>query len=618
MPPSPRESQLTHFLRQSFGTLDPDLHRELLDAVEFQTLHGGDTLFEQGDLPGDAYIVMSGRLRVATQADSGAEQVINEVGRGETVGEMALLTEEARSATVYAARGSVLARFPRDSFLRLLERDAPFRTRLTRSIIERLRQQSFRQSNAAAGFSCIALIPIEPSVPLVDFANDLEVALTEHGAVAQQGAAEIDAGLGAEGISQVPAGDAASLRVSLWLQNREESSRFVIYRADPSYSPWTERCAGQADLVMFVGRGGADPRPGAIEARLAERWRTSRAPRRVLVLVHESGEPTGTARWLAHRSVDEHFHVRRGSRPDCARLARVLAGQAIGLVLGGGGARGLAHIGVLRAFEELDIPIDFIGGTSIGSILGGMYAWMRDWRPMQQAWSEGFKTLRDFTWPQLSLTSGARLRHNLRVAARGYQIEDLWIPFFATSTNLTRAEQCVHREGSLFDALRASVSLPGVFPPVQRDGEYYVDGGLLNNVPIDVMRQLSGTGPLVAVDVGSEVELEADPELSDVTSGWKLLARKLNPLARKSRGPGMVSLWLRSTEVGSIAVRNQRRALADLYLEPAIDDIGLLAFGELEAIAARGYATSRDRLRSWYQARTDRPRQFGPEVGPTT
>jgi predicted acylesterase/phospholipase RssA len=323
------------------------------------------------------------------------------------------------------------------------------------------------------------------------------------------------------------------------------------------------------------------------------------------VLLHETGDPAGTAGWLTVREVDEHFHVHRRIERDYARLARSVAGEAFALVLGGGGARGLAHIGVLRALQELRIPIDFIGGTSIGAVIGAMYALNRDWREVQRSWRRSFRSLRDFTWPAVSLTKGSRLNRSIRNALAHYQIEDLWLPYFAVATNLTRAEQVVSRRGGLFEAVRASASLPGVFPPcLQQSGDYLVDGGLLNNVPVGIMRRIAGHGPLIAVDVSSRTELQADPRIRTETSGWTLLARQLNPFAKRLRGPGIVSVWLRSTGVASVAARNQTKPLADLYLELSVDDFGLMEFGAFEPLVSRGYELSIERLRSWYEGRS--------------
>ena len=595
-PGSPRNSPLLGFIESLFGSADPEILAELPAEVEAVTLKAGETLFRQGDSAGAIYIVMIGRLRVVLEEEDGAELVLNEVGRGETVGEMALLTDDPRSATVFAVRDTELARLPRPGFLRLLDRHPRFLMSLTRETVHRLRRSSSSRSTASSRPTSIALVHTDPKASLQEFGGELAEALRVHGSVTVLGSGDVPEARADEADS--------SSRLAPWLHEREESARFVIYRADPFWSEWTELCARQADRLLLVGSVESDPTPGEIEQRLTARWKRGRAPRRTLVLIREDGAPQDTLRWLVDREVDESLHVARGSKSDHARVARNLAGESYGLVLGGGGARGLAHIGVLRALQELRIPIDTIGGTSIGALIAAGYALSEDWQEILRLWRTGFRSLRDYTWPLVSLTKGARLNQNLRFILGDHQIEDLRLPFFALATNLTRAEQVVSRQGGLFEAVRASLSLPGIFPPcLQPSGDYHVDGGLLNNVPVDVMKQIVGNGPVIGVDVSADAELEADPRIQTEVSGWKLLARRLSPFSRKPQGPGIFGLLLRSTGLGCVAARDQKRQIADLYLELPLETFGMLEFRAIEAIVQRGYETSLEPLQAWRDAR---------------
>lgn len=214
-----------------------------------------------------------------------------------------------------------------------------------------------------------------------------------------------------------------------------------------------------------------------------------------------------------------------------------------------------------------------------------------------------FAGLRDFTFPAVALLRGRRIRRRSRELFGEREIEDLLIPYFAVSTNLTRAEEVVHHRGSLADALRASFALPGVLPPARRGGDLLVDGGLLNNVPIDVMRRQRGAGAIVAVDVSPEIDLLGDPRQGAELSGWSLLWDRLRPGADKTRVPGILSLLVRATVVGSTAARNQLRSGADLYLDIPLRDWGMLEITALAAIAERGYAATVETIRAWDAAR---------------
>ncbi len=591
-----RETRVLDLLESLFGADDPDLIRDLQAELETVTLKAGETLFRQHDLPDAAYLILSGRLRVVLESDGSEERVLNEVGRGELVGEMALLTDDPRSATVFAIRDTELARLTPETFFRILQRSPRFHSHLTSTIVRRLRRQSSADSPGASPLSSIALVPTHPSVALEELAAQIAEALTVFGTVVQLGKADVQHALGPEPPS--------SSRLARWLQDQEESARFTLYRADSTWSPWTELCARQADRVLLVGMADGPAQPEEIEHRLVNRWSKGRSPRRSLVIVSDSPSPRETERWLAPRDVEDHFHLRRDVAGDTQRLARFLAGEAVGVVLGGGGASGLAHIGVIRALQELGIPIDAIGGTSIGAAIGGMFARSESWREVLESWRSGFRPVRDYTWPAVALTSGRKLNQSIFGVLGETRIEDLRTSYFALSTNLNRAEPVVSTSGGLAAAVRASVSLPGIFPPCLMDGkDYLVDGALLNNVPVDVMRSLVGSGPIIAVDVSEVSDLAADERISSQASGWKLLWNRLNPFAARSPAPSMVGLLLRSTLVGSLAARNRNRDLADLYLELPLGRFGLLEFDAVDAIVQQGYESSLEPLREWWQGR---------------
>jgi predicted acylesterase/phospholipase RssA len=392
-----------------------------------------------------------------------------------------------------------------------------------------------------------------------------------------------------------------------WLNEQELAHRFVLYETDPAFSSWTERAVRQADHVVFVADAAATPEPGEAEQGLAARWRGARAPRRSVVLLRDAGAPAprGTAALLAAHEADCHYHVSLDHAEDFARLARCLTGAGIGLVLGGGGARGFAHLGVLRALAEAEVPIDWVGGTSVGAIIAALVAQRLPPGEALARCKEHFSSLKDPTLPVVALLAGRRIRAKLERVFGAAAIEDLELPYLCVSTNLSRAAQTVHERGPLVRAIRASIALPGVLPPVSLGEDLHVDGGLVNNLPIDVMAAKPEIGSVLAVDVSAEVEMRAPPDRDLDASGWRMLWERIHPGDARSEMPSIMSLLTRSALVASVYWTRERRAAeaASLYLRIPVADLRLLAFERIDEIVARGYEAARGAIRAWSSGR---------------
>lgn len=596
-------SQLGSHLRGLFGSPDPLLLAELERDAEWVTLRSGEELFRRGD-PGDAaYIVMSGRLRVIDDAG----QTLNESAPGETLGEMALLADQPRSATVFAVRDSQLARIPAAAFNALIERHPGVLRRITGILVARLWAHGAEHKRGRATLKTIAIVAAGPRSDTAAFSRRLAEALAKHGTTLHLDARAVDRALDRTGISVAGERDPASVRLVQWLNEQEIASQFVLYEADPHPSAWTERAARQADHVLFVADASAGPALGELERSMTAHWRGTHAPRRSLVLLRTSdaGEPHDTTAFLQARDVDRHYHVRSDSIDDFARLARWLTGQAVGVVLGGGGARGFAHLGVLRALAETGVPIDWVGGTSIGAIVAANVARGDPPEVSLARCKRHFSSIFDPTLPLVSLLAGRRIRAELELGFGARTIEDLPIPFLCVSTNLSRAAQAVHERGPLVRAIRASISLPGILPPVSMGVDLHVDGALVNNLPIDVMSSHPEIGVVIAVDVSPEVEMRAAADLPAEVSGWRLLWQRLSPFGTPSELPSIAYLLTRSSVVASMIAARERHAAAtaSLYLRIPVADLRLLAFDKVEEIAARGYESTLLPVREWWSAR---------------
>ena len=600
---SNRRTQLAGHLQRFFGEINVHVLTDFESMIEWQTLSPGAALFHLGD-PADAvFFVLSGLLRVALEEKGQIERVINEIKAGETIGEIAFLTGESRSATVYAVRDTVLARLSYPSFDKLMDKYPLAMKHIARLVSKRLQRQAIRVDHGSQLATIIGVISSNHDCPLSEVTRHLVEALTSIGTTLHLDARAIDRRLGRQAMSQVSEDDPGSLRLAQWLHQQEANYQFVVYEADRTWSPWTQRAIQHAEQVIIFATADSDPGPGEIEKKMDALWITGRAPRRSLVLVHPAGtsEPHGTSQWLAPRKISGHYHVRAQAPADYARLARILAGRGIALVLSGGGARGFAHIGVVRSMEETGIPIDIVGGTSMGAIIGGLVAMQVDAQKMHATCKHFVSALLDYTLPVASLIKGSKIRFSLDSVFGGRRIEDLWLPYFCVATNLTQAEKVVHRQGLLVDAIRSSMSLPGILLPCYHDGDILVDGALLDNLPIDVMCSVFKGNKVIAVDVEPKKDLTVNAGFATEISGWELLLNRLNPFRKTVAIPSILNVLFRSATLASVYASHRllEQDPPDLYLHLPVEAWGTLAFDAIDDIVNRGYEVSLPRLQTW-------------------
>ena len=604
--PRLRRTQMIHALIELFGDLDGAALAELEKELEWVRIAGGTTLFREGDMGQDVYIVVNGRLRASVVDLEGKTRILEEVGRGAAVGELALLTGESRAATIVAVRDSELLKLSRASFDTLLPRHPRAMMQIARAAALRLRHSVQGPARAAAA-NAFALIPAAPGVPLTAFAARLVEALRAYGTVLHLTSADVDRLLAKPGIAQCTDDAVVHESVVAWLSAQEREHRFLVLEADAEWTPWTRRVLRQADRVVVVGRAGDDPEPDRIEI---EATRMELQTRRELVLLQrdDCAQPSGTRRWLEKREVAAHHHVRLGSDADVRRLARRVSGRAVGLVLGGGGARGFAHIGTLRALEEAGVDVDLIGGASIGALIAASYASGNSVGRMIEL--AGFfasrKKLLDRTLPITSLMAGRKVSALYQKVFGDLLIEDLWTPLFVVSSGLSRAHAVIHDRGLVWRAVRASTAIPAIFPPLLADdGEVLVDGGVMNNMPLDVMRAWCEGGTVIGLNPTPTNDKMTPYHFGASLTGWEALKGRLRLFGSRTRAPSIIGSVMRTSEINSANRMRQPayRGLADLLIEPPLDGYPILAFDSYKPIIDIGYRASQASIATWQAAR---------------
>lgn len=598
--------RLSRLLGDLVGDLDPLTLHTLQEEVQWLRLANGDVVFRQGDPVDGMYIVASGRLRIVADSAESQPQLLGEITPGETVGEFAVLTGDPRSATVYAVRDSSVVKIPTATFHTLARTHPDFMTAVTKIIVNRQQRLLGQGRPAAPTALSIALIGAGDSADIDIFAQQLADALRRFDSTVVVNAAQFDAQSGKPGAAQTARGDALDELVSVQLDELEAAQTVVLYAADAGPTAWTRRCLGRADRVLIVADPTRDdPAPGSAERLLAE----FEAPIRTeLVLWHpsETVMPSGTRAWLAPRELNAHYHVRRGDRDHMQRLARRLTGRAIAVVFSGGGALGLTEMGVYQAMVELGIPIDYVGGTSMGAIMtGGVAVGFTPDEFEAKARQMAATGVMDITLPLAALTASKNVSTMLEDMFGGVDIEDLWLPYFCISCNYSLAETVVHQRGPLWRAIRASMSVPGVFLPVVEDGNVLVDGGIMDNFPVETMLSLCDAGAVIGVVISpfKERKREYDYDLS--LSGWKVLRNRLNPFSKPLRTPSMLRTLLRASEINGMRTSKRQERLVDLLITPNVKGYSFSDYDAWQPLAQSGYDAALEPLRAWQASRED-------------
>ena len=573
-----------------FDVLDESTLKAVESRLEPVQIASGEILFREGDAGDCLYVLIYGRLVITVRGENGEEEIIGEVGRGEVVGEMAILTGESRSATVRAIRDSELVRFSQEAFEQVIAADPLVMTLIAKRLVARLKRA--RQPYPKLKLSTIAFVPLDRDLPFSDLSARLAAAFTRAGSTLHINSLAVKKEFGERAV-QFEMGESKP-QVRIWLDKQEVSHRFVVYEADPEITPWTRLCLRQADRILLIARGDSQPNFGRIGEEINQLLTRKGAVRKDLVLLHDdpAQPPAGTKQWLdAVSACETHYHLRPGSAADCDRLVRILTGSAIGVVLGGGGARGLAHVGVLRALEESGVPIDIIGGTSMGSVIAAQHALGLNHSEKLELNKKGWIDLDPFndkTVPILSMLSCKKLDGMIAMMFGDTQIQDLWLKFFCVSANLTQAKMIIHSDGSLARAVRSSLAIPGVAVPIFKNGDLIVDGGVLNNLPGDVMRKISG-GTVIVVDVSSQKDLSVDPAILRPPSAWKILWSRINPFARAIDVPNIMAIMMRTMMIGSMHNTRVVAKNADLYIRPPVEEYGLFEWKSMNRIVDAGF-----------------------------
>ncbi|KAL8947918.1 MAG: hypothetical protein Q9222_005843 [Ikaeria aurantiellina] len=636
-------------------------------ALEWVQIDAGQVIHHQGDESDAIYIVLNGRLRAILEKGDGAIRVTGEYGQGESVGELEVMTESRRPATLHAIRDTEVAKFPKSLFNSLALEHPGITIKISKIIAQRMRALiedpfldqgkdpantlSNKGVTSTLNLRTTAILPVTAGVPVVEFGSRLLTALNQIGVingVTSLNQAAILNHLGRHAFSRM-----GKLKLSQYLADLEERYGMLLYIADTNVnSPWTQTCISQADCILLVGLAEGSPSMGEYERFLLGMKTTAR---KELVLLHVDrySVPGLTRKWLRNRLwiSGGHHHIQMAFRTntepahpqikrfgtalkqrvqvlqaeiqkytskrirqtplysaetpfkgDFHRLARRLCGKSVGLVLGGGGARGISQIGVIRALEEAGIPIDIVGGTSIGAFIGALYARDADVVPMygrakKFAGRMGsmWRFALDLTYPSASYTTGHEFNRGIFKTFGDSQIEDFWLDFYCNTTNISKSRSEYHTSGYVWRYVRASMSLAGLMPPICDEGSMLLDGGYVDNLTVAHMKSL-GAETIFAVDVGS-LDDNLPQAFGDSLSGMWALVNRWNPFSSFPNPPTLSEIQARLAYVSSVEALERAKTMPGcLYMRPPIDPYGTLDFSKFDEIYRVGHRYGKEYL----------------------
>lgn len=551
------------------NTLARIFEKSAASAASWFLLPGGGRLFTAGDEAETLYLLRAGRLGVFRREEGRESQFLGVVTPGEPVGEMAMIAGTPHTSTVVALRDSEILALPRESFFKAARDYPEVMTELARLMIRRARTPAGGgqlSEPTVFGFLGLSDRPIRPFVDLVE----AEVA--------------------ALGFS-VKVIDSSALRsAASWFSTVEQTHDFVLYAAEAEEVNWARLCSRQVDRLFLVGRLDETPPPAPWwDADALEEHRLID-----LILIRKPAQdhPSGTAKWLDRIDPARWFHVRGGYRPDAARIARVISGTSVGLVLSGGGARAFAHIGAVQALRDAKAPFDFFGAASMGATIAAGLAIGWDQEEMDRRMHKAFvdtNPLDDIAFPMFAMTKGKKVDARLEEHFGDVLIEDLATPYFCVSSNLTTGAYHLHKRGLLRQALRASIALPGILPPVVMEGGVLVDGAVMRSFPADIMRAWHN-GTVVGIDVTRARGI--DPKILDnVPSIWRMILT-----GAWHRGPPIVSIMMRSATITHAGELAQGRAATDLLVIPKPDGVEIRDWKAYDLAVDAGYQAMTEAL----------------------
>jgi len=556
-----------------FSSLDDAILIKLLGKFKKIYLNRNKILFRQGELSDSLFLLVSGKIAVFITTEKNETLLINEVLPGSIIGELTALSREPRSTTAKAVKRTILLQLSSEDFVEICKQFNSVSLEVINTTLRHSRDIIKLMSDKGSIKKHIAIIPANNKIDLKIFHESI----LKHKNNCQDVVFLYDS-------EENPINVKNLSELHHYIDQLDRENKTVVYVINSYHSALSTICFGyeRVDMIYVVGTDDSDPMLSLETRKKIDSNKYKIKPELILLHANIQGFPKHTIKWLKLINFNLHHHIRIVNENDWQRLLRFITGNAVGVVFGGGGLRCWAHLGALRALMKLNIPIDAIGGSSAGAIVAAYYAMRQslqdplDLRELSKLTRQSI-SLKNLTWPSASLFNGKHYTQKLQEIFKKVRIENLWIPCFCISTNLAKNKQIISRKGSLWKIIRSSTAVPLVLPPVVIKGQLYIDGGLLNNLPVDIMKKmLLNRGKVIAIELTRANEDINYYKFPTILPFFMTMLAKFKLINKDFKFPYLIDTFLKSLLAGSSAKQEENAALADVLIAPDLSKFSFL------------------------------------------
>ena len=587
--------------------MDYKSHKEIYKKGKWVFLEDNSNLFNYGEKSDSFYLLVTGLLK-AYIPKKGELIEVGEIYEGEVIGEMGILTNEARSASIFATRDSVVFKIDLEKANEIIMQYPLVLLQVATKIADRLR--NVQDSNERHRTDIHSIVQLSSgknhTKEIVSIGNSLIDSMNKFNRSIVVSSKKVNEILNIESINAELERDKFYPALDDLVDNFTKENRYLLLLCDEEYTPWTTWCLAISDKNIFVVEESA----GVSNTELLNKMNLSEKDipihlhdEKQLIIYHQSKNsfPSKTSSIIEMLpKISNHYHMSINNKNDSDRVSRLIAKKGIGLCLSGGGAKGNAHIGVYKALIEHNIPIDAVCGTSAGGIVASLIAFGYDPETIISRLKETYKrnSFKEYTIPVTSIIATKKVIQDAIFLGNDMDIEDLWIPYFSIAVNISKSKLDVIDKGPVYKATRATAALPGILLPVIKDTSFLVDGGLINNMPGDIMLKKYG-GKLISVSVSPQEDLDA--KFNDFPNQSSYFIKKLLRMNKKfpHEIPGLSNILMRSIFVASSNKIKEVIDLSDLFLDLQVKDVGLLEFEKIDESVEFGYEYAMKKLKNF-------------------